>query len=73
LLPLSPKPIVIAYGQSELSELQLQSRSFFEARTAAGLPGQLLALPNLNHFTILPAMASADGPLAIAARQLAFG
>ena len=73
LLPLSPKPMVIAYGQSELSELQVQSQAFFAARTAAGLPGQLLALPDLNHFTILPAMASEGGPLALAARQLAFG
>ncbi len=72
LLPLSPKPMVIAYGQSELPELQAQSQAFFAARAAAGLPGQLLALPDLNHFTILPALASADGALALAASQLAF-
>ena len=70
--PLSSKPLVVAYGQSELPELQAQSQVFFAARTAAGLPGQLLALPGLNHFTILPALASPDGALALAAKQLAF-
>ena len=70
--PLSPKPMVIAYGQSELPELQTQSQAFFAARKAAGLPGQMLALPGLNHFTILPALANADGALALAAKQLAY-
>jgi arylformamidase len=68
---LSPKPMVIAYGASELPELQAQSQAFFAARQAAGLPGQLLALPGLNHFTILPEMAHADGALALAAKRLA--
>ena len=70
--PLSPKPMVIAYGQSELPELQAQSQAFFAARTAAGLPAQLVALPGLNHFTILPSLASADGALALAAKELAY-
>ena len=70
LLPLSPKPMVIAYGQSELPELQAQSQAFFAARTAAGLPGQLLALPALNHFTILTDLADPAGALALAAKQL---
>ena len=70
LLPLSPKPMVIAYGQSELPELQAQSQAFFAARTAAGLSGQLLALPGLNHFTILTELAEPAGTLALAAKQL---
>jgi arylformamidase len=72
MLPLSPKPLVIAYGESELPELQAQSQAFFATRTAAGLPGQLLALPGLNHFTILTEMASADGALALAVKRLGF-
>lgn len=72
MLPLSSKPMVIAYGQSELPELQAQSQAFFSVRTAAGLPGQLLALPGLNHFTILPALANTDGALALAAKHLAY-
>ena len=71
MLPLSPKPMVIAYGQSELPELQAQSQAFFAARTAEGLPGQLLALPELNHFTILAELADPAGALALAAKQLA--
>ena len=71
MLPLSPKPMVIAYGASELPELQAQSQAFFAARQVAGLPGQLLALTGLNHFTILPEMAHAGGALAVAAKQLA--
>jgi arylformamidase len=69
-LPLSPKPIVIAFGESELPELQKQSQTFFAARKAAGLPGQLLPLAGLNHFTILPEMARPDGALALACKQL---
>jgi hypothetical protein len=30
----------------------MSTTAFFAARTAAGLPGQLLALPGANHFTI---------------------
>lgn len=71
LLPLSPKPLVIAYGQAELPELQAQSQAFFAARTAAGLPGQLLALPGANHFTILNELADPAGALALAVGQLA--
>jgi len=70
LLPLSPKPMVIAYGQSELPELQAQSQAFFAARTAAGLPGQLLELPACNHFTILTELAAPAGALALASKQL---
>ncbi len=70
MLPLSSKPMVIAFGQSELPELQAQSQAFFAQRVAAGVPGQLLALPGLNHFTILRALAEPDGALALAAKQL---
>ena len=66
----SPKPMVIAFGESELPELQAQSQAFFAARQAAGLPGQLLPIAGLNHFTILPEMARADGVLALACKQL---
>ena len=72
MLPFSPKPMVIAYGQAELPELQAQSQVFFDQRVSNGLPGQLLALPGLNHFTILPVFASPEGVLALAAKQLAF-
>ena len=72
-VPFSPKPITVAFGQAELPELQAQSQAFFAARSAAGMPGQLLAVPGANHFTILPELARPDGALARAAQQLAFG
>ena len=71
LLPTSPKPMVIAFGQSELPELQSQSRAYFAQRAAAGMPGRLLVLPGLNHFSMLPELASPNGALALAASQLA--
>ncbi len=71
LLPLSPKPMTIAYGGAELPELRRQSEEFFAQRSAAGLPGALLPLAGLNHFTILPELANPQGALALAAKQLA--
>ena len=69
-LPLSAKPLVVAYGEAELPELQRQSKAFFEQRHQARLPGALLPLAGLNHFTILDELARHDGALALAARQL---
>ncbi len=66
----SPKPMLIAYGQSELPELQRQSQAFHAARVAAGMPGVLLALPDLNHFTILRELSHAQGALALAAKDI---
>ena len=66
----SPKPMLVTYGQSELPELKRQSEAFYAARKAAGMPGQLLALPGLNHFTILHQLAECQGALAVAAKAL---
>jgi arylformamidase len=70
LLPLSAKPLAIAYGGAELPELQRQSQEFFAQRTSAGLPGALWPQAGLNHFTILPELASPQGALALAVKQL---
>ena len=70
LLPLIPRPLIIAYGESELPELQAQSKALFARRVAAGAPCQMIALPALNHFTILPELARNEGALAQAAKQL---
>lgn len=58
LLPASGKPLVVAYGKSELPELQRQSEEYArKAKTkAAGLAGH-------DHFTILEELASPDGDL----------
>jgi arylformamidase len=63
-LPLSPKPMLIAYGGDELSELQRQSNEFFALRQQHGLAGELLPLPGLNHFTMLAEMARSHGVMA---------
>lgn len=70
LKPASPKPMIISYGGAELPELKRQSRNFHAARAAAGMPGALLPLPGLNHFTILPELARPDGALALAVQRL---
>lgn len=70
LLPLSARPLAIAYGGSELPELQRQSQEFFAQRASAGLPGSLWPQAGLNHFTILPELASPQGALALAVKQL---
>lgn len=69
-LPLTAKPVLVAYGLAELPELQRQSRDFYQVRNAAGRPGKLLALAGLNHFTILADLASPDGEMALGVTEL---
>lgn len=73
LLPLSAKPLVIAYGDAELPELQNQSRRFFNQRTEAGKPGRLLAPPGVNHFTVLKDWSDSASALVLAVKALATG
>jgi acetyl esterase/lipase len=67
----SDKPLVVAFGDAELPELQRQSQAFFERRQAAGKPGALLPLDGLNHFSILDALGDPQSPLVDALCQLA--
>jgi len=60
------KPFAIAYGKKELPELQRQSVEYAKVVKHA----KLLALPNHDHFTILEELASADGALTRAVREL---
>jgi arylformamidase len=60
------KPFAIAYGKKELPELQRQSEDYAKVVKHA----KLLALPNHDHFTILEELASPDGALTRAARNL---
>jgi arylformamidase len=60
-LPLIAKPLTITYGTGELPELQRQSEQFASARH--GLPGDVLPLPQHNHFTILNELAAVDGAI----------
>jgi len=67
--PPSQRELILAYGAAELPELQRQSEAFAAART--GLPGELLRLPDRNHFTILNELASPEGILTQRACRLA--
>jgi arylformamidase len=62
-LPAHSPPLVIAYGTSELPELQRQSQDYHRARKAAGLPSELLVLKGHDHFSILEELASPTGRL----------
>jgi arylformamidase len=63
-LPQSAGALVIAYGRDELPELQRQSTVFGHAWLGAGLPGRVLAIDGVNHFTILETLAQPGGVLA---------
>lgn len=70
-LPRRPAPLLLACGGGELPELQRQSAAYAGVRAQAGLPGRLLQLPGLNHFTILEELANPDGQLTALVRELA--
>jgi acetyl esterase/lipase len=66
--PSSGKPLVIAYGTSELPELQRQSQLYASAQNA-----RLEPLPGHDHFTILEELAAPSGRLTALARTLMDG
>jgi acetyl esterase/lipase len=63
------RPIVVAYGEAELPELQRQSCEYAVALAQASADVTLTALPGHDHFSILEELAAPDGKLA----QLAAG
>lgn len=71
-LPKDAKPITIAYGASELPELQRQSRDYAKARGEAGLPTRLLVLSAHDHFSILEELIKPDGKLTSALFRLTY-
>lgn len=62
-LPKEQKPMTLAFGASELPELQRQSKDYAQARGEAGLPTRLLALHTHDHFSILEELIKPDGKL----------
>jgi len=70
-LSMSAKPLVVAFGEDELPELQRQSTDFFNLRQSKGQPGTLLPLAGLNHFTILAELADPQSSLTEAICKLA--
>jgi acetyl esterase/lipase len=69
-LPVTQKPLDIAYGSNELPALVLDSINFHEKRVAAQAPGKLIPIEGADHFTILEALRRPDGILVDAARRL---
>jgi arylformamidase len=68
--PLSPKPLLLAYGDAELPEIQRQSREFAEVHRRAGCTGRAVALAGHNHFTILDELTQPDGQLTALVKEL---
>jgi arylformamidase len=62
-LPDEAPPLIVAYGEDEPSELRRQSEDFFAAWRAKGLPGDLLPLPNKNHYDVIDGFLEAGSPL----------
>ena len=70
-LPIVQKPLAIVYGSAELPALVLDSQYLHDARKSVSAPGQLVAIPGANHFTILEELQRADGVLTKIALSLA--
>jgi arylformamidase len=62
-LPARAAPLLIAYGDAELPELQRQSVEFAQAWTGKGLAGAPFAVPGANHFTVVDELARPGGML----------
>lgn len=67
------KPLVVAYGAKELPALVAQSEGFFTYRRRAGAPGEVIAVADADHFSVLAGMRDPDGELVQAAVRLAEG
>ena len=63
-LPEASGKVTLAFGTSELPELQRQSREFAAACISAGIKAELTPIEGANHFTILERLASPGGWLA---------
>ena len=59
----SPGPIVAAVGGAESDEFKRQSHEYVHAFGARGAHIRYLELPNLNHFTVVAALADVNSDL----------
>ncbi len=62
-LPVSSKPLAIAYGTAELPPLVADSRALHARRAAAHAPGALIPVAGADHFTIVLELQKPDGAL----------
>ena len=69
-LPVTHKPLTVAYGTRELPALIHDGRNLHARRAAAHAPGLLMPVANADHFSILNALRRPDGLLVRAAQSL---
>jgi acetyl esterase/lipase len=69
-LPVTQKPLAIAYGDAEVPALVHDSRALHALRAEAGAPGALIPIAGADHFTILDELRSPDGALVRAAQDV---
>lgn len=70
-LTIVQKQLTIAYGTAELPALVWDSKKFYDARKAAGAPGELVVIGGADHFTILEELRRTARALAKVALSLA--
>jgi arylformamidase len=61
---------IVAVGASELPEMQRQSADYHAALSQRGLPARFLTLDGHDHFSILEELASPEGRLTAALRDV---
>jgi arylformamidase len=69
-LPSVGKPLAISYGTAELPALVRNSRNYHAHRAGSHRPGELIPIPNANHYTGLESLRSPDGILTRTAMRL---
>ena len=72
-LPVTGKPMCLAYGSRELPALVHDARNLHALRSAAHAAGALLPVPGADHFSILNEFRRPDGLLVRAAQDLLGG
>lgn len=72
-LPITEKPLAIAYGTAERPALVHDARAFHALRSAGHAPGPLIPVAGADHFSILDELRRPDGVLVRAAIDLAHG
>ncbi len=72
-LPVTAKPMTLAYGSRELPALVHDARNLHALRASAHAPGALLPVPGADHFSILDGFRRPDGILVRAAQDLLGG
>ena len=61
--PIVNKPLGIAYGTGELPAMVASSRDYHAYRSQGHVAGDLIPIPNANHFTILDELRQPNSTL----------